>query len=128
MPFGQLAQLAVTVRDVPGAVHFYRDVLGIPFLFEAPPKLAFFDCGGVRLMISEPEGVPNSGNSAIYFKVDDIAGEHRRLTAAGVKFAEEPHRIARLADREVWLAAFHDPEGNLLALMSEPAISGAHQP
>lgn len=122
MPFGQIAQIALSVRDVGGAVHFYRDVLGLPFLFEAPPKLAFFDCGGVRLMISEPEGVPNTGNSAIYFKVDDIRAEHQRLAAAGVHFAEEPHRIARLADREVWLAAFHDPEGNVLALMSEPPL------
>lgn len=124
MAFGRLAQLALTVRDVSSAVHFYRDVLGIPFLFEAPPKLAFFDCGGIRLMISQPEGVPSTGNSALYFKVDDIHGEHQRLASAGVKFAEEPHRIARLADREVWLAAFHDPEGNLLALMSEPPVSG----
>jgi methylmalonyl-CoA/ethylmalonyl-CoA epimerase len=73
-------------------------------------------------MISEPEGVA-PGNSALYFKVDDIAAEHQRLVAAGVHFLEEPHLIARLADREIWLAAFHDPEGNLLALMSEPRIT-----
>ena len=71
-------------------------------------------------MVSEPEGVPGIANSALYFKVEDIHAEFTRLKAAGVKFAEEPHRIARLADREIWLAAFHDPEGNLLALMSEP--------
>jgi len=122
MPLGPLAQIALSVKDVSAAVTFYRDVLGVPFLFEAPPKLAFFDCGGTRLMISEPEGVPAQGNSALYFKVDDIQAEHARLSAAGVPFAEPPHRIARLADREVWLAAFHDPEGNLMALMSEPPI------
>jgi len=122
MPLGPLAQIAVTVNDVDSAVKFYRDILGLPFLFDAPPKLAFFNCGGVRLMISQPEGV-REGNSALYFKVDGIAAEHQRLAAAGVHFVEEPHLIARLPDREIWLAAFHDPEGNLLALMSEPPIT-----
>lgn len=123
MPLGQLAQIALTVKDVSAAVKFYRDTIGLPFLFEAPPKLAFFNCGGIRLMVSEPEGVTASGNSALYFKVDDIRGEYDRLVGAGVTFAEQPHRIARLADREIWLAAFHDPEGNLLALMSETPLS-----
>ena len=122
MPLGQLAQIAVTVKDVEAAVKFYRDILGVPFLFDAPPKLAFFNCGGVRLMISQPEGV-GEGNSALYFKVDDIAAEHHRLAGLGVHFIEEPHMIARLPDREIWLAPFHDPEGNLLSLMSEPPIA-----
>lgn len=122
MPLGQIHQIALSVRDVAAATRFYRETLGLPFLFEAPPQLAFFDCAGVRLMISQPEGTDAVANSPIYFHTPDIRAEFERLRAAGVFFEHEPTRIATLPDREVWLAPFRDPERNLLALMSEPRI------
>ena len=120
---GQLAQVALHVRDLERAIAFYRDTLGLPFLFQAPPKMAFFDCGGVRLLVGEPgEGEPSRGGAFLYFAVNDIPAEYQRLKAGGVAFKAAPTMIARLTDREVWLAEFDDGEGNALALMSEPAI------
>jgi methylmalonyl-CoA/ethylmalonyl-CoA epimerase len=116
----RIHQIAVTVQDVDRATAFYRDALGMTLLFRAPPGLAFFDCGGVRLMLSLPEGsaVPR-GNSIIYYGVDDIQQAHATLAQRGVRFIEPPHLVARLPDRDVWLAELRDSEGNVLALMSE---------
>ncbi|HET7599445.1 MAG TPA: VOC family protein [Gemmatimonadales bacterium] len=117
---GRIAQIAVNVHDVERATRFYRDVLGMPLLFQAPPGLAFFDCGGVRLMLAKPEGAGTPhGTSIVYYAVADIAAAHAKLAARGVAFAEPPHVVARLPERDVWLAVFHDSEGNLLGLMSE---------
>ena len=118
----RIHQISMRVHDVDRAVRFYRDALGVPFLFAAPPRLAFFDCGGVRLMLSTPEPGFDHPGSVLYFAVDDIARACADLKARGVTFTGEPHRIATLADREVWLAEFADTEGNSLALMSEPRI------
>jgi len=118
----RLAQVALHVRDLERAVAFYRDTLGVPFLFQAPPKMAFFDCGGVRLLIGEAQVGEAPRGGYLYFAVDDIAAEHARLAAAGVAFKSAPTRIAKLPDREVWLAEFDDGEGNALALMSEPRL------
>lgn len=114
-----IGQIAMTVDDASRATAFYRDVLGIPFLFAAPSQLAFFDCGGVRLMLSAPEGgtVPGGG-SVLYFKVADIDAAFDTLLGRGVAFVDEPHLIAKLATGELWMAFFRDPAGNLLALMS----------
>jgi methylmalonyl-CoA/ethylmalonyl-CoA epimerase len=109
-------------HDVDRAVRFYRDRLGLQFLFAAPPRLAFFNCDGVRLMLSTPEPDFDHPGSVIYFAVDDIREAHESLKSRGVTFKTEPHKIATLADREVWLAAFEDTEGNTLALMSEPRL------
>jgi predicted enzyme related to lactoylglutathione lyase len=118
----RIHQISMRVHDVDRAVRFYRDALGVPFLFAAPPQLAFFDCGGVRLMLSTPEPGFDHPGSVLYFAVDDIAEAHAALKARGVVFNTEPHKIATLADREVWLADFKDSEGNTLALMSEPRL------
>ena len=118
----RIHQISMRVHDVDRAVRFYRDALGVPFLFAAPPRLAFFDCGGVRLMLSTPEPGFDHPGSVLYFAVDDITAAHLSLTARGVVFNGEPHKIATLADREVWLAEFTDSEGNSLALMSEPLL------
>lgn len=115
----RIRQVAVTVRDLDRAVAFYRDVLGLPFLFQAPPRLAFFDCGGVRLMLSRPEGAASEGNSILYYAVEDIAASHAVLTARGARAVGEPHLIARMPDHDLWLAEFRDSEENVLALMSE---------
>ena len=118
----RIHQISMRVHDVDRAVRFYRDALGVRFLFAAPPQLAFFDCGGVRLMLSTPEPGFDHPGSVVYFAVDDIKEAYAALQARGVTFAGEPHKIATLADREVWLAEFQDTEGNSLALMSEPRI------
>ncbi len=122
---GQLAlrgikQIAVVAQDVARATRFYQDVLGLRLLFEAPPSLAFFDCGGVRLMVSPPEGLDAAGaSSLVYYDVADIHVSYDTLLARGVQFAGAPHKIAEVGDRDVWLAELRDSEGNRLALMSE---------
>jgi len=119
----RIHQISMRAHDVDRAVRFYRDTLGLPFLFAAPPRLAFFDCGGVRLMLSTPEQGFDHPGSVLYFAVEDIRQMHEALTSRGVAFRTAPHKIATLADREVWLADFEDSEGNTLALMSEPRLS-----
>lgn len=119
----RIHQIAQRVHDTDRATAFYRNVLGLPFLFAAPPNLAFFDCAGVRLMLSPPSPGFDHPASVLYFAVDDIQVTHRALVARGVAFTSAPTKIATLADREVWLAAFADTEGNPLALMSEPRLA-----
>jgi methylmalonyl-CoA/ethylmalonyl-CoA epimerase len=118
---GRIRQIALTVNDVPRAVSFYRDALGIRQLdIPAPPSLAFFDCDGVRLMLSLPE-TPNAGKAStvLYFSVPDIHAAAQTLAQRGVRFVDEPHLIARMPDHELWMTFFTDPDLNPLALMSE---------
>jgi methylmalonyl-CoA/ethylmalonyl-CoA epimerase len=116
----RIGQIAVVVQDLDRAVAFYRDALGLRFLFQAPPKLAFFDCGGVRLMLDVPEEAEFKHSSSIlYYRVDDIQGTWAALRGRGVEFRDEPHLVARMPDHELWMAFFRDTEGNTLALMSE---------
>jgi len=110
------------VHDTPRAVAFYRDVLGVPLLFEAPPGLAFFDCDGVRLMLAPASPGLHHPGSVLYFAVDDIHAAQAALAARGVVFTMSAAKIATLPDREVWLAPFSYTEGNPLALMSEPRL------
>ncbi len=115
-----LMQIALTVSDVAKSTTFYRDAVGLKFLFEAGPSLAFFDIGGVRLMISKPEGRFKAGvSSVLYFRVGDIQDAHRSMVSRGVKFDDQPHFIAKMPDHDLWLASFRDPDGNTLALMCE---------
>ena len=115
----RIGQIAVVVQDLARAVAFYRDTLGLKLLFEAP-GLAFFDCGGVRLMLSPaPRPDLEHASSILYYFVDDIRGSFEELRRRKVTFAAEPHVIARMPDHELWLAEFRDSEGNVLALMSE---------
>jgi methylmalonyl-CoA/ethylmalonyl-CoA epimerase len=118
----RIHQVSMRAHDIERAVRFYRDTLEIPLLFVAPPRLAFFNCDGVRLMLSTPEPDFDHPGSVLYFSVDDIARAHGLLASRGVVFRSAPHKIATLADREVWLADFNDSEGNVLALMSEPPL------
>jgi|SRR6185312_4271946 len=113
----EIGQIAIVVKDIARATSFYRDKLGMKYLFAAG-NLAFFDCGGVRLMLSLPEQ-DQSMNSVIYFKVAAIAEVRQQMQSRGVQFVDEPHLIARMADHELWMAFFRDSEGNLLGLMSE---------
>jgi predicted enzyme related to lactoylglutathione lyase len=116
----RIGQIAINVQQLDRAVAFYRDVLGLSFLFQAPPALAFFDCGGVRLMLTLPEDNPAlRGTSILYYSVDDIERAHATLAGRGVQFVDAPHVVARMPDHDLWLAEFRDSEDNVLALMSE---------
>jgi methylmalonyl-CoA/ethylmalonyl-CoA epimerase len=120
-----IGQLMIPVGDFDRGVSFYKDVLGLPFLFSAPPQMAFFMCGAVRLLVGVlPAGQAANRGSAIYFKVPDIQGVFASLKAQGVNFRADPHLVHRTPTSELWLAEFSDPEGNQLALMSEIAASG----
>jgi len=120
LSLSRIGQISVTVHDLDRAVAFYRDVLGMKFLFQAPPKLAFFDCGGIRLMLSLPEEAEfDHPGSILYYKVDDIQATWKALRDHGADLRSEPHLLARMPDHELWMAFFRDTEGNTLALMSE---------
>ena len=120
MLLNQIGQIAVPVRDLDRAVGFYRDVLGMTLLFQAPPQLAFFDCGGVRLMLDVPEDAAFQGHSSVlYYKVPDMQQTYQELMGKGVVFLKDPHLIAKMSDHDLWMAFFQDPEGNLLGLMCE---------
>ena len=115
----QIGQIAINVNDTNRAVEFYRDTLGLKLLFTAG-HLAFFDCGGVRLMLTPPERPEfDHPASILYFKVDDIQSAHARLVQRKVRTESEPHVVARMPDHDLWLAEFRDSEGNIMALMTE---------
>lgn len=115
-----IAQVAVTVRDLPRAEAFYRDVLGLRHLFNAGGRMSFFDCGRTRLMLGLAEpGQAGTGNSILYFAVEDIEAEFARLVSAGVKILEAPQRVARMPDHDLWLGFFEDSEGNAMDLLME---------
>lgn len=121
-PFGlgSITQIAINVHDVDRAANFYQDKLGMRLLFKAPPNLAFFDSGGIRLMLSPPAKPEfDHPSSIIYFKVTDIQEATRTLTERGVVFDEQPNKVANMGTYDLWLAAFRDSENNVLALMSE---------
>ncbi len=115
----QIGQVALRIHDLDRTIQFYRDALGMKFLFSTG-TLAFFDCGGVRLMLTIPERPEfDRPGSVLYFKVNDIQAARSTLIDRGVEFVDEPHLIARLPDHELWMTFFKDPSDNLLALMSE---------
>ena len=117
---GRIGQIAVRARDLERATAFYRDTLGLRFLFAAPPHLAFFDCAGVRLMLDVPVDARfDHPSSILYFSVEGIAKTARALEQRGVRFESAPHVIHRTDDYELWMAFFEDSEGNMLALMEE---------
>jgi methylmalonyl-CoA/ethylmalonyl-CoA epimerase len=116
----EIGQITLTINDLDKAVGFYRDALGLKHLFSAPPGLAFFACGNVRLMLSCPEKPDGERlSAALYFRVVDISAAHKALAGRGVSFEAEPHLVARMPDHELWMAFFRDPDRNLLALMCE---------
>ncbi|HWD98596.1 MAG TPA: VOC family protein [Bryobacteraceae bacterium] len=114
----KIGQIALTVKELPRAVGFYRDILGLEYLFKAS-NMAFFDCGGTRIMLEAAESRDSTYNSILYYKTDDIHGACVSLKARGVQFEAEPRMIAQMPDHELWMAFLRDSEGNLLALMSE---------
>ena len=122
----EVAQVMIPVDDFERGSAFYRDTLGIPLLFAAPPQMAFFQCGTVRLLVGVlPAGQKAARGSAIYFRVEDIHCVYKTLKDKGVHFVVEPHVVNRTGKSELWLAEFTDPEGNQLALLSEVATASA---
>ena len=115
-----IRQIAITVADVDTALGFYRDVLGLAFLFRAGPELAFLDAGGVRLMLSTPQGAGAVGaNSTLYFGVDDIEATHAALLARGATDERTPQLAAKMSDHDLWIGFLRDPDGNLVGLLEE---------
>ena len=122
--FSRIRQIAVPVRDVKEAARFYRDTLGLRHLFDAPPALSFFDCGGVQLMLAGPEAQGADGDQqhpVLFYDVSDIRKAHAQIESAGAATIEKPHVIARMNGREIWIASVSDGQGNVVSLMSDVA-------
>jgi methylmalonyl-CoA/ethylmalonyl-CoA epimerase len=116
----RLGQVAINAKDMERASAFYEQKLGLKLLFKAPPSLAFFDCGGVRLMVDRAEKQEfDHPSSVLYFAVPDIQAAYQKLTQNGVQFEDQPHVIAKMPTHDLWMTFFRDSEENLLALMSE---------
>jgi len=117
-----IRQIALPVDSVDKAKTFYRDVLGMQHLFDAPPALSFFDCGGVRLMLAGPEAQGKDGgkqHAVLFYDVSDIKTTYTKIKAAGAPSLAEPHIITRMNGREVWIAELSDGQGNNVSLISE---------
>jgi methylmalonyl-CoA/ethylmalonyl-CoA epimerase len=115
-----IGQIAIAVSDIEEATRFYRDVLGLNLLFEAPPGLAFFDCDGVRLMLTTKQGAEEDHKtSVIYYKVPDIDAAVKALKQRGVSFVREPQMTAKMEDHELWIAFVRDPDNTLIGIMAE---------
>ena len=122
---GSIGQISVSVHNLERAAVFYKEKLGLKHLFSVPSRMAFFDCGGIRLMLAIPERPDvDHPSSILYFKVPDIEAAHRVLVSKGVHFETEPMLVAPMATHDLWLAEFRDSENNVLALMSEKAKAG----
>lgn len=116
----QIGQIFINVKDLDRAIAFYRDMLGMRFLFTAPPGMAFFECGDIRIMLGRADRPEiDHPASIIYYKVDDIEKVYEVFNARGVEFIVKPHLVAPMPTYDLWLADFKDSEGNVLALMSE---------
>lgn len=116
----EIGQIAVTVSDVSQALAFYRDVLGLEFLFSPAPTLAFLNAGSVRIMLSTPQGAGAVGaNSVLYFKVKDIESVFTSILARGAQQERAPQMAAQMPDHALWIGFVRDPDGNLVGLMEE---------
>lgn len=115
-----IGQIAIAISDVKRSIHFYQDILGLPLLFEAPPGLAFFNCGGIRLMLTTQQGdTKDHKTSVIYYKVSDIGRATDSILTKGITFVREPELTAKLPDHELWIGFLRDPDENLIGLMAE---------
>lgn len=120
--FTKIRQIAIPVREITEATRFYRDTLGMRHLFDAPPALSFFDCGGVQLMLAGPEGQGKDGDqqhAVLFYDVSDIKATHAKVKSSGAKSLEEPRIIARMKGREIWISSVSDGQGNVVGLMSD---------
>lgn len=116
----EIGQIAVTVSNVAAALAFYRDILGLEFLFQPDDNLAFVAAGPVRIMLSTPQGSGEVGaNSILYFKVSDIEESHAAMVGKGADNERAPQLTAKMPDHELWIGFIRDPDGNLVGLMEE---------
>jgi catechol 2,3-dioxygenase-like lactoylglutathione lyase family enzyme len=123
---GAIGQIHVSVTDVDRSVAFYRDVLGIPFLFRVEGQpMAFLDCDGVRLYLGLPESPEFHSNALLYFVVQDLDEAYSALRERGVQFRDSPHLVHRAGSSELWMTFFTDPDGNNLALMADKPVQSA---
>jgi methylmalonyl-CoA/ethylmalonyl-CoA epimerase len=118
----RIKQIAIPVHSLDNAKAFYRDTLGMRHLFDAPPALSFFDCGGVQLMLAGPEAHGKDGDqqhAVLFYDVSDIKKAHARIKSSGAKSLEEPRMITRMNGREIWISSVSDGQGNVVGLMSD---------
>lgn len=117
---GAIGQIAITVSDVGTSLAFYRDILGLPFLFQPSPELAFLSDGAVRIMLSTPQGSGTVGaQSILYFRVSNIEATHTAFTARGALSERPPQLAAKMPDHDLWIGFLRDPDGHLVGLMEE---------
>lgn len=119
-----IVQIAIPIQDLERAKHFYGETLGLTHLFDAPPSLAFYQCGQTRLMLSPPSSDEVAKASILYYHVPDCRAAEAALAAAGGEIVERAHCLARVGGKDIWLAVARDSEGNLLGLMSEEEAAG----
>jgi methylmalonyl-CoA/ethylmalonyl-CoA epimerase len=122
MQLSRIRQIALPVHDIKEGARFYRDVLGLRHLFDAPPALSFFDCGGVQLMLAGPDAQGKDGDqqhAVLFYDVSDIRKTHGRIKSSGAKSMEEPRVITRMNGREIWISSVSDGQGNVVSLMSD---------
>ena len=118
--FSKVRQIAITVSDVARAKRFYQDILGLKFLFDAGPNIAFLECGQLRLMLSTPQGAGEAGkNSTLYFQTERVEAVYETVIAAGAKPERAPQLTAKMPDHELWIGFVRDPDGNLVGLLEE---------
>lgn len=120
----EIGQVAIAVHDVAGSTRFYSETLGLPLLFTVADRMAFLECGGVRVMLSKPEPDFDHPPSPLYFRVADIDASWRLLESRGVQFVGPPHMVADMGSYELWMAFFRDVERGTHALMAEVAKTG----
>lgn len=118
----KVGQIGVPVKDLNRALEFYKDKLGLSLLFNTD-RLAFFNCDGLRILLSLPETEEfNHPSSVIYFQVSDIKESFQQLLNKEVTFIDEPHVVGKMGNTEIWMAFFKDTEDNIHALMSEVEV------
>ena len=118
----RIKQIAIPVHTLDKAKTFYRDTLGLRHLFDAPPALSFFDCGGVQLMLAGPEAQGKDGDQqhpVLFYDVSDIKKTHAWIKSSGAKSLEEPRVVMRSNGREIWISSVSDGQGNVVGLMSD---------
>ena len=119
-----IGQIAVAVSDISRSKAFYKNTLGLKLLFEAPPGLAFFDCGGTRLMLTTLQGEERDHKtSVIYYKVTDINAASEAIKKRGASFIREPGLTAKLHNHELWIGFLRDPDENLIGIMAEMPLT-----
>lgn len=115
----KIGQIGIPVTDVERATAFYQEKLELPLLFKAPPGLAFFQCGDIRLMLDASSGEHAGQGTVIYFKKEEMESWYHDKLKEGILFVRSPHLVAKMPDHELWMCFLKDPDGNLIGIMEE---------